>query len=79
MLGLETGVQRQESLVFSQPVLKVRKLDGPRLNQEPCRESAHPVVMHAKSFGYVPMLPDPGFNRFPGLFDAFFDIHALTL
>jgi hypothetical protein len=25
------------------------------------------------------MLPDAVFNRFPGLFDAFLDIHVLTL
>lgn len=65
--------------MLSQPFLEVRELDGSRLNQEPGRESAHPVVMDAKGFGYIPMLPDPGFNRFPGLFDAFFDIHVLTL
>lgn len=65
--------------MLSQPVLKVRKLDGPRLYQEPGCESAHPVVMHAKGLGYVPMLPDPGFNRFTSFFYAFFDIHVLTL
>lgn len=72
-------MQRQESLVFSQPVLKVRELNGARFSQDARREPAHPVVMHAKGFSYVPMLPDPGFNRFPSLFDTFFDIHALTL
>lgn len=65
--------------MFSQPILKVRKLDGPRLNQEPCRESTHPVVMDAKCLGYVPMLADPGFNILPGFFDAFLNNHVLTL
>lgn len=65
--------------MFSQPALKVRKLDGPRLCQDTGRESANPVVVDAKGLGYLPMLPNPRFNRFPGLFDAFFDIHVLTL
>lgn len=65
--------------MLRQPFLEVRKLDGPRLNQEPGRESAHPVVMHAKGLRYVPVLPDPRFNILPSFFYAFFDIHVLTL
>lgn len=65
--------------MLSQPILKVRKLDGSRLNQEPGSETAHPVVVDAKGFGYVPMLSNPGFNILPSLFDAFLNNHVLTL
>jgi hypothetical protein len=59
--------------VLSQPVLEVRELDGARLNQEPGRESADPVVMDAKRFGYIPMLAHSGLNTFSGFFDSFFN------
>jgi len=65
--------------VFSQPFLKVGEFDRPRLLQRTRSEPAHPVVMHAKGCSYLSMPPDGLIDRFPGLCDAFLDIHVLTL
>lgn len=67
----------EHPLIPSQPVLEVRKLDGPRLGQDAGREPAHPVVVDAKGFGYLAMLPDSAFYRFSGLLNAFFYRHYL--
>ena len=63
--------------MFSQPILKVRKLDGTRLCQEPGGESAHPVVMDAKSLSYLTVLPYSAFYRPSGSLNAFFYRHCL--
>lgn len=65
--------------MLSQPVLKLRELDCARLLQGTRCKPTHPIVRSAKRLGYFAMLPDAVFNRFPGLFDAFLDIHVLTL
>lgn len=65
--------------MFSDPILKLRELDGPRLLQGAGSETPDPVVGDAKRFGYLAMLANCLFDRFSGLFDAFLNNHVLTL
>lgn len=65
--------------MLSQPVLKLRELDGAGLLQCAGSKPTHPVVGDAHCFGYVAMLPDSLFDRFSRLFDPFLNIHVLTL
>jgi hypothetical protein len=62
--------------VFRQPFLEVREFNGTRFLQRTGRETADPVVMDSKRFRYSSVLPNPGFDRFPGLFNSFFDVHV---
>lgn len=63
--------------MLSQPFLKIRKFDSTRLLQRARREPAHPVVVDPQGCCYGPMMPDCRFNRLPGFFDSFFNIHAV--
>jgi hypothetical protein len=65
--------------MFSQPFLKVGKLNRPRLLQRARGEPSHPVVMDAQCRGYLAVSPDRLIDRFPGLCDAFLNTHVLTL
>lgn len=61
--------------MFGKPLLQMRELDSARLLQRSRGEPAHPVVVHAKRLGDLPMLPNTGLHIFSGLFNAFFYAH----
>lgn len=65
--------------MFSQPFLKMGELDCAGFDQGAGDKTAYPVVVHTKGQGYGPMLAHPRFNIIPGIFNAFFYIHVLTL
>lgn len=65
--------------MFSQPLLDMSELNRPRFLQSTRSESAHPVVMHTQGRGYLTMPANGLFDRFPSLFDSFFNIHAFSV
>jgi hypothetical protein len=65
--------------MLSEPFFQVRELDRPRLLQRTRSKPAHPVVGRSNGCGYGPMLPNGLFDRFPGFFDSFFNIHGISV
>lgn len=63
--------------MFSQPVLKVRELNGPRLNQVAVRKPTDPVIGHIERRSNLPMLPNFGLYGRPRLLDSLFNAHFL--
>ena len=61
--------------MLSQPILKLRELDGARLLQRARGESSDPVVVDAERGGNGPMLADSRLNRFPSLLNPLFYRH----